>query len=199
MRLPFISAHERKVKIPKVNLYPDDPFFDSLAGRTMRWLVSTGRHLIIFTELVVIASFFSRFYLDRQLTDLNNQVMQKKAVVESYGTFEDEFRLAQRQVENVDRVLGQQGKLEVFEIFGTITPPGVTFNTFQMGNGSITLQGNAGSLKKITQLVENLKATPEFQRISVSQIEMGNSQDQEMSFSIRFIYTKALQEFKVTE
>jgi len=199
MRLPFMSPAKRKVQIPKVNLYPEDPFFESIIGRIMRWLVGAGRHLIIFTELVVITSFFSRFYLDRRLTDLNNKVLQKRAVVESYGNFETTFRQAQQQVEDVDRVLAQQGKLEVFNILYTLTPPDVTYSTLSLGSGGVSLQGRAGSLRSVSQLVENLKSTPEFQRISVSQIEAGDRRDPSLRFSIRFIYTKALQEFQTSE
>jgi hypothetical protein len=198
MRLPFVSAPQRKVKIPKVNLYPSDPFFDSVIGRAMKWLVGAGRHLIIFTELIVITSFFSRFYLDKQLTDLNVSLLQKQAVVESYGDLEERFRLVQNQVEDVDKVMSQQGKLEVFTILKKVTPPDVEYQSFSLGRGSVAIQGRVGSLRSLSQLVENLKATPEFQRISVSQIERGDSRDPSLQFSIRFIYTKALKEFKST-
>lgn len=198
MRLPFTSAAKRKVQIPKINLYPEDSFFDSLPGRVMRWLVGAGRHLIIFTELVVITSFFSRFYLDRQLTDLNNEVLQKQAVVESYGSFENQFRQAQQQVADVERVLLQQGRLEVFTLLSKQMPPDVSLTSLSLGSGGVSLQGKAGSLRSLSQFIENLKATSDFQRISVSQVEMGDARDPTLGFSIRFIYTKALQEFEAT-
>ncbi len=199
MRLPFSSAPQRKVKIPKVNLYPDDPFFDSVVGRAMKWLVGAGRHLIIFTELIVITSFFSRFYLDKQLTDLNVSLLQKQAVIESYGDLEERFRQVQNEMEDVEKVLDQQGKLEVFSLLTKVTPPDVEYKNFTLGKGSVSIQGKVGSLRSLSQLVENLKATPEFQRISVSQIERGDSRDPSLQFSIRFIYTKALKEFKSTK
>lgn len=198
MRLPFASASQPEVKVPKVNLYPEDPFFDSVIGRVMRWLVGAGRHLIIFTELIVITSFFSRFYLDRQLTDLNTQIRQKQVVVESYGDFETQFLQAQQQVKDVNRVMNQQGKIQVFDLLYTITPPEVVYTNLSLGSGGVMLQGRANSLRSLTQLVENLKSTPEFQRISVNQVELGDSRDPTIRFSIRFIYTKTLQEFEVS-
>jgi hypothetical protein len=195
MRLPFVAAPQRKVGTPKINLYPEDPFFDTLIGRVMRWLVGAGRHLIIFTELIVITSFFSRFYLDRQITDLNTSLQQKQSVAQSYGNLENEFRQAQQAVADVEQVLNQQGRTEVFRILSTVTPPDVKYSAVSLSQGGVSLQGTVGSLQSMSQFVENLKATPDFQRINVSQLEMGDSKSGTLQFQVRFVYTKALQEF----
>lgn len=197
MRLPFLSSAKKSaVELPKVNLYPDDPFFDSLPGRVMRWLVGAGRHLIIFTELVVIVSFGSRFVLDRQLTDLNEEIMQKQAVIRSYGNLEQKFRQAQQQVKDVESVLEQQGQLQIITALTKITPPAVKYASISIDEGSVSLSGETSSLGYIALLIENLKNNPDFQRISINQIKQGNTTDPEVQFTARFLYTPALNEFE---
>jgi hypothetical protein len=55
-----------------VNLLPQDPFFETVFGRFLKWALSIGRYIVIFTELIVILSFASRFTLDRMVTDLTH-------------------------------------------------------------------------------------------------------------------------------
>lgn len=203
MRLPFASvlpflddqSRSAKVELPWVNLFPDDPFFDSLVGRVMRWLVGAGRHLIIFTEIVVITSFASRFVLDRQLSDLNTSLLQKKSVIQSYGTLEDDFRQAQQQVKDVERVLDQQGQLQVISLLQQATPPDVNFSNLRIQEGSVSLEGQGGSVRSVSLLVENLKNTPQFQRINVGKIGQGEKSDPTITFSIRFLFTEGLKSF----
>lgn len=198
MDLPFqnLFKDHSSAELPQVNLYPNDPFFDSLIGRVMRWLVGAGRHLIIFTELVVIVSFGSRFVLDRQLTDLNEQIMQKQAVAQSYGDLEQKFREAQQQVEDVQLVLEQQGQLKVMTALSKVTPPTVKYSSIDIDEGSVSLNGETSTINMIALLVENLKNNPDFQRITINQIKQSEGSDPVLEFSARFLYTPAINEFK---
>jgi len=67
-------------------------------GRLVDWLLSVGRYIIVFTELVVIGAFLSRFWLDRKNSDLSEEIRQEKAILESTAGFEEEFRLFQARL-----------------------------------------------------------------------------------------------------
>lgn len=198
MRLPGLSLSRSKkesFQTPKLNLYPEDPFFDTAIGRIMRWAVGAGRHIIIFTELIVIVSFFSRFVLDRQLTDLNSSIQQKQSIIESYGDLESSFRMAQQQEKDIQAILGQQGRLEVFQLLSQITPPDVKYSSISLSGGNLSLVGKAGSLQTLIVLVENAKRNPAFQRISVGRLESGSRSDPNLAFTMNLLYTKGLVEF----
>ncbi len=198
MRLPGFSAIGSKAKTfvtPTLNLYPEDPFFDTLIGRAMKWAVGAGRHIIIFTELIVIVSFFSRFVLDRQLTDLNTSITQKQSIIESYGDLEASFRRAEQQENDISAILVQQGRLEIFDILSQITPPGVKYNSISLSGGNLSLVGKAGSLQTLIILVENTKRNPAFQRVSVGRLESGRNLDPTLDFTMNVLYTKGLVEF----
>lgn len=161
----------------------------------MRWAVGAGRHIIIFTELIVIVSFFSRFVLDRQLTDLNSSIQQKQSIIESYGDLESSFRMAQQQEKDIQAILGQQGRLEVFQLLSQITPPDVKYSSISLSGGNLSLVGKAGSLQTLIVLVENAKRNPAFQRISVGRLESGSRSDPNLAFTMNLLYTKGLVEF----
>ena len=71
---------------------------EGTSGRLVDWLLSVGRYIIIFTELIVIGAFLSRFWLDRKNSDLSEEIRQEKAILESTAEFEKEFRLFQARL-----------------------------------------------------------------------------------------------------
>lgn len=172
------------VKVPEMNLYPDDPFYDSLFGRGLQWAVSAGRHIVIFTELVVIGSFFSRFILDRQLADLNRSIIQKQAIVESYGELETNVRALQAKTTEVEEILNQQGKYRLLDVLRQVTPNDVVYGQVNISEKTFSLQGTALSNRGLTLLVDGLKHHPQVQRVSINQIESGDPRDPTIRFGI---------------
>jgi hypothetical protein len=83
----------------RINLLPKDPFLSTPLGRFLTWSLHVGRYLVIFTELVVITSFGSRFVIDRQVTDLNVQLREKQTIIQSYGSLEQDVRTVQKKLE----------------------------------------------------------------------------------------------------
>ena len=55
-----------------------------------------GRHIVLLTELVVIAAFLSRFKLDRDYADLGDKITgKKKRSLTAMANTESNFRLTQ--------------------------------------------------------------------------------------------------------
>jgi hypothetical protein len=61
----------------EINLLPKEEFEKKPLGKFLVWALSIGRYIVIFTELIVILAFLSRFKLDRDLADLNQSVREK--------------------------------------------------------------------------------------------------------------------------
>lgn len=87
-----------KRKAPSINLLPSDEGDSSLVSRVIRWILGTFRVLVIMVELVVILGFLSRFYLDSRNSDLTDEINQKKALLESYLPFEQDFKNTQKRL-----------------------------------------------------------------------------------------------------
>ena len=179
----------KKVKTPKVNLFPEDPFYQTIIGKILKWAVSVGRHIVIFTELVVIGSFASRFILDRQLTDLNTSIIQKQAIAESYGTLEGDFRAVQKKTKDINFIFSQQGRYVVLESLSKITPPDVRYDQITLFADRLSVQGKATSNQSLSLLLDGFRRNSEFGTISITNIQSGDRRDPGISFSISVQYT----------
>src|SRR5690554_2981690 len=91
-----------------INLLPKDPFFETVVGKTLKWALSAGRYIVIFTELIVILSFLARFTLDRQLTDVNSDIANNETIVASYGELEENFRRAQERTTQIKQINAEE-------------------------------------------------------------------------------------------
>ena len=72
------------------------------------WTITSGRKVIIFTEIIVLAVFLSRFYFDRKLHDVKLNIEDKQAIIESSYDIEIEHRRIQTKLEFLKSVLDAQ-------------------------------------------------------------------------------------------
>ena len=187
-----LPANKRRpaLLLPKINLYPEDPFYDSIAGKILKWAVAVGRHIIIATEIVVIGSFAARFILDRQLTDLNGVILQKQSQAESYGSLESDFRLAQQEIKDVGGIIDQQGKHKILDVLAQVTPPDISYEQLSFVDGRLVLRGSALSNAGLSLLLTGLQRRSEFSNITLGQIESGESKtkDRSVTFTVSANY-----------
>ena len=154
-----------------VNLVPQDPFFETALGRFLKWALSIGRYIVIFTELIVILSFASRFTLDRMVTDLNSEINQKQRVISSYGDLEKKFRFIQKQIEDYQQFKQEANLVDIFPILNENIPDNVVFETLLIRPEAINFTGSALSQNSLNVLVNNLQLNPHFAEVSVNKIE----------------------------
>jgi len=155
----------------EINLLPQDPFFETAVGRTLKWALSAGRYLVIFTELVVIISFATRFSLDRQLTDINGSIHNKVSIIESYGGLEERVRLAQAQLSEYKNAEQQSNIIDVFANLTLVTPRGLTFEKLAINQTSVVVAGTAPTQQIFNLLINNLQLSPDFVNVSVDKVE----------------------------
>lgn len=155
----------------KINLVPKDPFFDTILGKSLKWALSVGRYIVIFTELIVILSFVTRFSLDRQVTDLNGAIDQKKTVIQSFGNLENNVRTTQEKIDNYLQIEQQTNIAEVFPALTEITPRSITLNQLIIKPGEISFNGVSSSQDALNTLITNIQISPNFSNVSVNKIE----------------------------
>jgi len=168
-----------------VNLIPQDPFFETALGRFLKWALSAGRYIVIFTELIVILSFASRFTLDRIVTDLNSALNQKEKVIASYGNLEQKFRFVQRQIEDYQQFKQEANLIDIFPILNENIPNNVVFETLMIRPESINFTGSALSQDSLNVLVNNLQLNPHFAEVSVNKIESRGEKTAGFNFDMK--------------
>ncbi len=168
----------------QINLIPKDPFFESIIGRSLRWALSAGRYIVIFTELVVIASFATRFTLDRQVTDLNQELLQKEYIIESYGSLESKFRSVQRKIDEYEQIEQENNITEAFPNLSAVTPQGIQLTDLTIEPTSITASGLSTTQSAFNLFVTNLQISPDFFNVTIDSIE-SNEDDKTPGFSFK--------------
>lgn len=162
---------EVKVATIDINLVPKDPFFETLLGRSLKWALSVGRYIVMFTELVVVLSFVTRFYLDRQITDLNRDIFQKESVIKSYGDFENEIRGIQEKLSQYEQIEQEGNLVDIFPSLAQVVPTGIKLEELVIYPEKVSLKGTVLSQKSLNILINNLQISPDFSNIVVSTIE----------------------------
>lgn len=173
-----------KKVIININLAPRDPFFNTAIGKVLKWALSVGRYIVIFTELIVILSFVARFSLDRQLTDLNDSINQKQIIIQSYGELEDNFRTLQGKLENFKQIEQLTNIVDIFPKLAEVIPSQVRLDELVIKPTRVIFSGTAYSQKPLNFLINNLQISPNFHRITVEKIESESDKSQSLIFSI---------------
>ena len=166
--------------VQSINLLPKDPFLDTPVGRLLSWSSAVGKHLIIFTEFIVILSIASRFKLDRDLTDLNATLVQKSAIVSSYGTMEQDVRAIQQKTTFLSQTEKQGSIVRALDVMSSKIPRNVYLKTIQQKGAQLQIAGIANSADDIALLVTTLQKSPQIEKLSVSQVR--NDDEKEMGY-----------------
>lgn len=167
-----------------INLAPKDPFFETALGKILKWALSVGRYIVIFTEVIVIISFVSRFTLDRQITDLNTSIAQKVNVIESFGDLEDNVRTAQRLIEDYNQISQTKEILDTFPAITEITPAGILLRQLTIRPDQVSISGNTFGQDNLNLLINNLTLSNYFTDIDVNRIETDPQQEATFTFTI---------------
>jgi Tfp pilus assembly protein PilN len=155
-----------------VNLLEKDQLTESPIGRIITWASTYGRYIMISTEIIVLLAFISRFSLDRKLTDLNESITQKQAIIEANQPFEKEVIRIQKEITRIKVLTTAQNKpVEILSILKSILPPGVYVDNINFTPIQLSLNVTASTTDSFTVFIKNMKQTKQFFKIIISDIK----------------------------
>lgn len=152
-----------------INLLPPSEFEESIWGRLLHWAVSTGRYIIILTELVVIIAFLSRFKLDNDIANLSRDIESKKGLLMAYRSKEEEFLKTQAQLAKAQQLINTQIKIK--ETAGQIlnsTPDSIKYAQLDIGSKQITVMTSAPDNTAISQMTATLLKNNNWKSVSMA-------------------------------
>lgn len=187
-----MAAQQFKYHPVNINLLPGITDFEKTSwGKFLKWALSIGRYIIVFTELIVILAFLSRFKFDRDLTDLHEAIEQKKSIVSSASTFESNFRNLQSRLKAIEKLDKEQIAFEnLLKDFSSFTPVDVTISNLSISRSSITLGASSLSEAGLATIIYQLRNSPKFSDISLGNVSKGKNLA-EIQFSITALLTPA--------
>ena len=165
-----MSAQEKAKK--EINLLPKNPWETGLVGKLIKWVLTVGRYIVVFVELIVILAFLYRFSLDRKLTDLNEEIKQKQAVISSFGDFETNFLRVQQQLGGIKKVEAESLKVtEILDELSQITPMDAAYDSITINSKEVGLQGTVLSNIGLSTLLSKAQQSQLFSGVGLDSVD----------------------------
>ncbi len=160
----------------EISLLPEKNPLKTLTDKFINWVLSVGRYIVIFTELIVIGAFLSRFWLDRKNSDLSEKIRQQRAILSSTQAFEREFRLFQSRLKEIDRgVKADYEPVDPLIIISKSMPSDVLLSDFKVTESEEALRANLKaqifSEAGLSEFINKLLGQPEVSAVQIGTIE----------------------------
>jgi len=169
----------------EIELLPREEWEKTPFGKFLNWTLTVGRYIVITTEFIVILAFLSRFKLDRDLTDLHEEIKSKQAIVEATSNFEKDFRFLQKRLTVIEKLEKNQLLANrVVEEIAQLTPLEVSLKDLTVEENRLTLTAIALSEQSLATFLKNLQASPQFQKISLTNVSSGTEKAMSIQFEL---------------
>lgn len=156
----------------ELSLLPDESNNNSFSARTIRYLTTVGRYIIVFTELIVISAFISRFWLDRQNSDLSESLRQQKAILESTADFEKEYVSLQSRLNYIDTSYKNQPEyLKYIKALISSIPIDVFFQNLDINPNGAQISMYSYQENSLIDMIVNLTLNPDITTVDIRKIE----------------------------
>jgi len=183
-----ITANLYMAKARPINLLPQEEFEASVFGRILRWAMGTFRIIVIVTEVVVMAAFLSRFWLDAQNSDLTDQIKVDAAEISAQADFEKEFRGVQTKLKLYKDVSTSDQSSKKVDLISSKVPGDIVISSISVSSTTSELKGTSGSESSIAQFISNLKAEPTFKKVILGGISSSETNQSAITFTMEITY-----------
>ncbi|MDO8452342.1 MAG: PilN domain-containing protein [bacterium] len=168
-----------------INLLFKEGFQHTTSGRVLTWAISAGRVIVILTEVVVISAFLSRFWLDRTLTNLNEDNAAKKAQVELSQNFENDFREAQTRLVAYKIISTKNFTASgAVEEMSQYLPEDIVLTSIAVNAENVEIKGKAFTDGGLAILLKGVNDSPNYKNVGLADITV-TSGDSSFGFVLR--------------
>lgn len=163
---------------------------ESTSDALVKWTVNSGKIIIVIVELLTLGALAFRFYIDRQITDINDQIKKEQIFVEAQTKKENLYRNLQLRLTEIQKISEESlAQVTFINQLSTI----LSGDEFLSGSvttspGSVTIEGQVYSIFTLDQLIEVIKENPETTTLSLDEVE---STEQGVKFRITAQMKKA--------
>lgn len=168
-----------------INLLSKDELEKTPIGKFLKWTLTLGRYIVIFTELIVTLVFLVRFKLDRELVKLHEEIKQKQTIIASFEELEYNVRFLQKRLEIIKKIETENlNPSLVLEELSKIIPIDIVFNELTIQNKSISIEGNSLSNVGLNTFLNGLKSNKLFSQINLESISSKGKRGPTLKFKL---------------
>lgn len=160
--------------------------------KAIKWLLSAGRYIVIFVEIIVLAAFLTRFKIDADIANTSDDIGKLSPYVESLKPTEVLIKKTQFQLSTINSIKDQSVAFEeILKKISDQTPAGVslTNTNLELDSGKVVLKinGVAKNNLELSTFVYGLKTDKNFSDINIANVDLEGAN---LNFSIIGSYNK---------
>jgi hypothetical protein len=119
----------------KLNLLHPNEIPPSLPTRFLRWVVSYGRYIVIFTEIIVVSAFVYRFKLDYDLDTIKTSINKDVPFIEGLISDEALINQTQTKLKTIGTAFDRSPDWQrIFNNLATVIPRSLRINSLSIDN-----------------------------------------------------------------
>lgn len=143
--------------------------------RSLRWILSSGRFIIVFVEIIVLVSFLARFKLDSDIADTKEKINQQVPLIKDLRSKELLIRQTQFQLTTIKDIgQGSPDYVLILKKIAEQTPQGLIISNIRMerqvGKVELKITGVAQNNNELASLVLGLKGDQTFSGINLQSV-----------------------------
>lgn len=161
----------------KVNLLIHKGEQPKLEAKLIKWLLSSGKFIVVLVELVVIGAFVFRYKLDTDLADLQDLIKEQVPYLQSLKNDEKEIRKVQFQLSTARKIIQSNPDYpQILSKIAELTPKNIKVNKISIDKTrsfpkvSMSITGQTSSDLALSAYIHALKKEALFSEISLSNI-----------------------------
>ncbi len=168
----------------KVNLFVHKGERPKLYIQAFNWLLSSGRFIVVFVEIIVVAAFIYRYKLDNDISNINSKIKDQEPYIQSLQSTENAVKQVQLQLQSIKVAKSNNPAFSsIIKIIADLTPTDITLTnitfdrtqTFPATN--IIISGVTPSNLDLSAFLAALKKDPHFTQITLSNISFKGATD----------------------
>lgn len=185
-----------KPKELNIDLLPKEGATTDSEG-LLHWILTIGRYLIIFTEIVALSTFIYGILLSKEKNDLKSSITDQANQVKALQTCdknnpnafcESRFRQIQDQLNQIGQIRGSQVQDHLaLNEFLKLLPVGISLDNFTLEKSNLTFSGVLPSESELQTMITNFNTSNK-----ITNLDIGNlTKSDKLKFSATAIVNLA--------
>lgn len=146
--------------------------------KAIKWLLSAGRYLIIFVELIVLIAFLTRFVIDAEIENVKDEISKRAPYVEGLKPTEILIKKTQFQLSIIKQLKSSSVKYdEIIQAIAEQTPANVSLNSITLETNpdkiALKMEGNTKDNVELSTFIYGLRTSNNFSDVEIVNVDLG--------------------------
>lgn len=171
-----------------INLLPQEEFESSTVGRVLHWAMGSFRIIVIVTEMVVMAAFLSRFWLDAHNSTLSDNIKTATSQIQVQTEFEQKFRAIQAKLALFKEITSGVKNDGRIQLIAEKSPESITVSSIVLTETDAKIKGKTDAESNLAQFISNLKANETIKRVDLESLSSVEDDRSLITFDLKISY-----------